>query len=39
MDTVIKQISEFIGKFIGATREVSIDWLIHRVIQGKNARK
>lgn len=39
VDAVIKQISEFIGKLIGATREVSIDWLIHRVIQGKNAKK
>jgi hypothetical protein len=39
VDAVIKQISEFIGKLIGATREVTIDWLIHRVIQGKNAKK
>ncbi|KAG2146037.1 uncharacterized protein EDB93DRAFT_1287176 [Suillus bovinus] len=39
VDVVIKQISQFIGKLIGATREVSIDWLIHRVIQGKNAKK
>lgn len=39
VDAVIKQISEFIGKLIGATREISIDWLIHRVIQGKNAKK
>ncbi|KIK33815.1 hypothetical protein CY34DRAFT_18140 [Suillus luteus UH-Slu-Lm8-n1] len=38
MDVVIKQISKFIGKLIGATREVSIDWFIHRVIQGKNAK-
>lgn len=39
VDAVIKQISQFIGKVFGATREVSIDWLIHRVIQGKNAKK
>lgn len=39
VDAVIKQISEFIGKLIGATKDVSIDWLIHRVIQGKNAKK
>lgn len=39
VDAVIKQISEFIGRLIGATRDVSIDWPIHRIIQGKNAKK
>ncbi|KAG1734692.1 uncharacterized protein EDB91DRAFT_1146341 [Suillus paluster] len=39
VDAVVRQISELIGKLIGATKEVSIDWLIHRVIQGKNAKK
>ncbi|KAG6828212.1 hypothetical protein H0H92_008785 [Tricholoma furcatifolium] len=39
VDVVVRQISELIGKLIGATRSVSIDWLIHRVITGKNAKK
>ncbi|RDB25479.1 Vigilin 1 [Hypsizygus marmoreus] len=39
VDAVVRKISELIGKLIGATREVSIDWLLHRVIMGKNAKK
>lgn len=39
VDAVVRQVSELIGKLIGATKEVSIDWLIHRVINGKNAKK
>jgi hypothetical protein len=39
VDAVVKHISELIGKLIGATREVAIDWLIHRMIIGKNAKK
>ncbi|KAG6845298.1 hypothetical protein H0H87_011148 [Tephrocybe sp. NHM501043] len=39
VDGVVRQISELIGKLIGATRSVSIDWLVHRVITGKNAKK
>ncbi|KAF5380454.1 hypothetical protein D9615_004595 [Tricholomella constricta] len=39
VDAVIRQISELIGKLIGATRSISIDWLIHRIITGKNAKK
>ncbi|KAJ3829948.1 hypothetical protein F5880DRAFT_1607106 [Lentinula raphanica] len=39
VDAVVRQVSEFIGKHIGATREVTIDWLVHRVINGKNAKK
>ena len=34
-----KQISELIGKLYGGTREVTVDWLIHRFITGKNAKK
>lgn len=39
VDAVIRQVSELLGKLIGATKEVSIDWLIHRVIMGKHAKK
>ena len=39
VDAVVKQLSELIGKLIGATREVCVDWLVHRVITGKNAKK
>ncbi|KAF8441452.1 hypothetical protein L210DRAFT_1055834 [Boletus edulis BED1] len=39
VDAVVRQISELLGKLIGATREVSIDWLVHRVIMGKNAKR
>ncbi|KAG0706160.1 hypothetical protein DFH29DRAFT_904030 [Suillus ampliporus] len=39
VDAVVKQISELIGKLIGATKEISVDWLTHRIIQGKNAKK
>lgn len=39
VDAVVKQISEFFGKLIGSTKEIEVDWLIHRVITGKNAKK
>lgn len=39
VDAVVKQLSELIGKLIGGTRDVSLDWLIHRVIMGKNVKK
>lgn len=39
VDAVVKQASELIGKLIGATRDISIDWLLHRVITGKNSKK
>ncbi|KIK92825.1 hypothetical protein PAXRUDRAFT_829588 [Paxillus rubicundulus Ve08.2h10] len=38
VDAVVRQVSELLGKLIGATKEVSIDWLIHRVITEKNAK-
>jgi hypothetical protein len=38
-DAVVRKLSELIGKLIGATRSLDIDWLLHRVIQGKNAKK
>lgn len=39
VDAAVKQVAELIGKLIGATREVNVDWLVHRVIIGKNAKK
>jgi len=39
VDVVIRQVSELIGKLIGGTRDVDVDWLLHRVITGKNGKK
>lgn len=39
VDAVVKQVSELIGKLIGGTRDITIDWLLHRVITGKNGKK
>ncbi|TFL02446.1 hypothetical protein BDV98DRAFT_592135 [Pterulicium gracile] len=39
VDTVVRKFSELIGKLIGGTKDVQIDWLLHRVVQGKNAKK
>ncbi|KAJ3513316.1 hypothetical protein NLJ89_g3016 [Agrocybe chaxingu] len=39
VDAVVKQVSGLIGKLIGATRNIAIDWLLHRVITGKNAKR
>ncbi|KAJ7595029.1 hypothetical protein C8J56DRAFT_1123796 [Mycena floridula] len=39
VDNAVRKVSEFLGKLIGATAEVNIDWLVHRVITGKNSKK
>ncbi|KAG1716418.1 hypothetical protein ID866_770 [Astraeus odoratus] len=39
VDGVVRQVSELLGKLIGATKEISIDWLSHEVIKAKNAKK
>ena len=39
VDAGVRGISELIGKLIGATRELSIDWLVHRIIIGKHGKK
>lgn len=39
VDAVVRQVSELLGKLIGATREASIDWLSHHVIMGRHAKK
>jgi hypothetical protein len=40
VDGAVRQVSELIGKLIGAVRGLEIDWLIHRILQGaKNGKK
>lgn len=39
VDAVVRQVSELLGKLIGATREISVEWFIHRVIQGRHTKK
>ncbi|KIK09901.1 hypothetical protein K443DRAFT_671215 [Laccaria amethystina LaAM-08-1] len=39
VDGAVKQLSELLGKLIGGTRDVSIDWLLHQFITGKSAKK
>lgn len=39
VDAAVKQISELLGKLNGATKDVTVDWLLHRVINGKNGKK
>ncbi|KAH9979180.1 SCP160 protein [Russula compacta] len=39
VDAAVRQVSELMGKLIGATKDVPVDWLVHRVIQGKHAKK
>ncbi|TFK23912.1 hypothetical protein FA15DRAFT_620028 [Coprinopsis marcescibilis] len=38
-DVLVKKLSEILAKVIGATKTVHIDWVSHRIIQGKNAKK
>jgi hypothetical protein len=39
VDSAVRQVSEAIGKLYGATKDVTIDWLLHRIVTGKNAKK
>lgn len=39
VDAAVRQVSELMGKLIGATKNVPVDWLVHKVIQGKHAKK
>ena len=39
VDAALKQTSELIGNLVGATRDVFIDWLLHRGMTGKNFKK
>ena len=39
VDGAVRQVSTLIGKLIGATKDVPVDWLVHRIVQAKHARK
>ncbi|KAH7888537.1 hypothetical protein F5I97DRAFT_1853381 [Phlebopus sp. FC_14] len=39
VDAVVRQVSELLGKLIGATKEVTISWPIQQVIIGRYAKK
>ena len=40
VDAAVRQLSQLLGKLIGATKDVQIDWLVHRFINShKNAKK
>ncbi|KAL1695551.1 hypothetical protein GGG16DRAFT_86381 [Schizophyllum commune] len=39
VDGVIGEVSALMGKLFNGTKELPIDWLLHRIIQGKNAKK
>ncbi|KXN91057.1 Vigilin 1, partial [Leucoagaricus sp. SymC.cos] len=39
VDSAVRQVSEAIGKLYGATKDITIDWLLHRIITGKNVKK
>jgi hypothetical protein len=39
VDAAIRQVSELMGKLNGATKDVPVDWLVHKVIQGKHAKR
>lgn len=39
VDAAVEQLSGFVGGLMGGTKEVEVDWLVHRVITGKNAKK
>lgn len=39
VDEAIRQTSELIGKLNGATKDINVDWIMHRTISHKNAKK
>lgn len=39
VDSSVKILSELIGKLYSGTKTIEIDWLLHRIIQGKNVKK
>ncbi|KAL0956379.1 hypothetical protein HGRIS_002526 [Hohenbuehelia grisea] len=39
VEAAVTTIQAFLGKLAGATKEISVDWLLHRVVQGKNSKK
>lgn len=39
VDAAVEQLSSFVSALDGATKEVEVDWLVHRIILGKHAKK
>ncbi|KAF8507398.1 hypothetical protein JB92DRAFT_2960799 [Gautieria morchelliformis] len=39
VNAAVEKLTGLIGKLIGGTRDVEIDWLLHRAIQRKSAKK
>ena len=39
VDVAVKEFLKFIGDLSGGTMEINVDWLLHRVIIGKNGKK
>lgn len=39
VDEAIRQTSELIGKLNGATKDIGVDWIVHKIISHKNAKK
>ena len=39
VDEAIRQTSELIGKLNGATKDIDVDWIVHKSISHKNAKK
>lgn len=39
VDAAVRQVSELMGKLNGATKDVPVDWLVHKVIQGKHSKR
>lgn len=39
VDTAVEQLASFIGDLMGATKSVEIDWLLHRLLTGRHAKK
>lgn len=39
VDEAIRQTSELIGKLNGATKDINVDWIVHKILSHKNAKK
>jgi hypothetical protein len=39
VEAAVTQLSHMVGKLEGAIRELEIDWLIHKFVKGKNAKR
>ncbi|KAF9653203.1 SCP160 protein [Thelephora ganbajun] len=39
VDEAIRQTSELIGKLNGATKDINVDWTVHKIIYHKNVKK